>query len=183
MWYLDNKYSTIEIDNITVTNSEAATSGGVFYVDNQQTLNIKDSTFNELKATEEGSLMYSISTNLTLNINYTLTSCNTNAYDYATDLLGKIDISLPTATQAGAFYISGAKQITTLNHTLQNCYLCTKGAGFSLISTKLTDTLSTYSWNAAHSGGVFYLDSSTLLLTSASFNQNYAVQGGVIHVY
>ena len=42
--------------------------------------------------------------------------------------------------------------------TFKNCYTCYAGGAFTLVSTTLTDIGSTFTYNAATQGGVFYCD-------------------------
>ena len=60
--------------------------------------------------------------------------------------------SLGTNTHAigGAVYINGATTTTVFtSNTIENCYSGDKGGAYSLISTSLTDSGGTYTYNGA----------------------------------
>lgn len=83
--------------------------------------------------------------------------------------------SFPESNIGGVFYISDAISVTSYKTNIMYCYLCSEGSAFTLSSTSLTDSYSTYSNNAALYGGVYYVSSSSLDLTSVTVSNIYAV--------
>lgn len=81
----------------------------------------------------------------------------------------------PSYDLGGAFYIISAISVTSSTNTIHYCWLCDQGSAYSLFSTTFTDTGSIYTSNAAISGGVFYIDTSSVTITTATVSNSYAI--------
>jgi hypothetical protein len=59
-------------------------------------------------------------------------------------------LSLPvTSDYGGAFYLKNAQQVTSMQNTIKYCFLATSGGAFHIENSKLIDTQSIISDNAA----------------------------------
>ena len=82
---------------------------------------------------------------------------------------------------AGAFYVQDSTAgVTSSANTFRYCYPAKTGGIFSLISTKLTDSSSSFYQNSALNGGVIKCDGCTMTLTGSVFRDNMGVEGGVM---
>ncbi|CDW71929.1 UNKNOWN [Stylonychia lemnae] len=148
------------VDTLSTYKYNSAISGGAIYCQNC-TLNISKSSFQLSEAHNGGAIFID------------------NHYD---QLLLK-DISFNNSLsldKGGSIFIKGSITGTTeLNNML---IFQSTGSGYSLFKTQFYDQDSQYSYNSALYGGVFYLDTTFVNLTNTSFQNMYAVSGGVIFI-
>lgn len=183
-FYLDHTNLNLNMAVATkVTNSQSLNGmGGFLYVKNSKAITITGSEFLQLSSKLSGSFMYSQATTLQLSVSTSTVDCSnqgvTTAFtDLSANLLGL------TSTKGGAFYIKDTPTQSVINQlTLRNCYTGDSGGAFTLINTELKDTSSTYFYTAALYGGAFYCKDCKMDLTSISFDNNHAHDGGVIRI-
>jgi len=172
------------IIEVQVTNSSAAYSGGVVYIGSEYigNIDIQYSRFTRLNASEEGSLFYSSSPQLTLNILSNNVECFT-AYDSAM-VNTFLNLTYQQPIMAGAFYIKGAIKVLAKDNKMFYCYVCSKGGAFQLINVlDFEDSMGYYEGMAALSGGFFYIDGSNTVFDSTYFQNSLAYSGGTISQY
>ena len=113
---------------------------------------------------------------------YTMTASTINCigtqYSSLTSTLGAA-----TSNIGGAVYINGATTTTQFTtNTIKYCYSGDKGGAYSIISSSIVDTSSTYSYNGAVYGGAVYCDTCTISLTKVAFQNNEAYDGGTFYL-
>lgn len=85
------------------------------------------------------------------------------------------------ATIGGAFYVANSfLGITSNANQFTNCYTCYSGGAFTLVSTSMVDTSSSFFNNAAENGGVFKCENCLITLTGSKLYDNDAFNGAVL---
>ncbi|CDW71354.1 UNKNOWN [Stylonychia lemnae] len=182
VFYLDHTGRNILMDGLNIQNCYSLNSGGIIFVQTQISLNITNSQFHNFTSYLQGSMLYSDYEQLELIMANNTITCVKDPYDFSKDLEGRIDLIIPTSTRSGTFYLRYAKIIEANNNTIQNCYLADKGAAFYLFQTQMKDVNSTYRYNSAIQGSVFFLDETSLEIDGDKINNSFASAGGVIYV-
>jgi len=157
-------------------------NGGAFYVSALTTLAISSSQFERLNTNGNNpastyQVLYSVATELTLTLN-TVTVRAQSSFNFDDDISDQLlftgSLSSASTSAAGMLYVSGAVQITATYCTFENNFIGNTGGVFTLVSTKFTDSYSSYTNNAAKSGGCIHGTDSEIKVTSIQFYQNYA---------
>lgn len=150
--YLNGPYISFTLTGSSIVNGVTSSGrGGLIYVENALSVNIYQATLVNMNSLMQGSIVYSKSPCLSLQLYNNIISgsliTNTTNLPY---LLSRI------STVANAFHIENAKSIDSNSNIIRNFYLADAGAAFYLQNTTLTENSSIYLNNGAIYGGVFY---------------------------
>lgn len=180
-FYVDSKQITsILFSSVIGTQSSSLTdSGGFMYVNTiGGKLTIEKSEFDTFSSPKAASFLYSE------DIDFSMTSTNSNYQCSKTPpVLKQVSNVLGTtvATIGGAFYVANSVLgVTTTLNTFTNCYTCHSGGAFTLVSTSIVDTTSSFFNNAAVNGGVFKCENCKITLTDSKLYNNDALNGAIL---
>lgn len=137
-------------------------------------MEIYSSTFTTLSATD-GSLLYSDSTYGGYILQSSTLQCLSSTSFNQTSAIDTVLASSWPTTIGSAVYVTGSlKGLTASSNSYSYCYVATAGAIYSLKSTSMTDSSSTYTKNAALNGGSIKCEACSATIYGSTFTYNFA---------
>ena len=124
-------------------------------------------------------MVYSLSATAIFTASSSSFQCKSAAY-----VTNEPNLASQTPTIGGAFYIVNAVSFTSTTNTIKWCYLGDTGGAFYLQNTQFWDSgSSTFSYNAAVSGGAITCNACTMLsFKQTTFNNHQGYNGGLMNL-
>lgn len=188
------------IDSVTLTevvasDFESETHGGFFYFDSfagdliiDGRVGAQQTTFTGFTAPTAGSFLYSHASDIDIFIYNTVFECDSTktAASIATEALTIFSDNPASPARAGALYIEDPSPaspatvtVTSQGNQYRYCAIADAGAIYSLKDVPdFDEDQSIYEHNASITGGAVKCDGCTMTINDATFEFNYANQGG-----
>lgn len=106
--YIDLPDLDVDMDVMVFEDLQAGFSGGGFYAENWDDIQMNDIEVQLTEAPLEGSFFYSVSAGSNVDIIDSIFSCFGAAYNFLLNLNGKVNAALPEGDYGGLFYIEDA---------------------------------------------------------------------------
>ncbi|KAL4498004.1 hypothetical protein ABPG72_014861 [Tetrahymena utriculariae] len=180
--------STLQLNSVTFTSENSASSGGSIYVQSSSTLGLNNCTFTGITSSGQGGAIYSDTSILTIK-STTFTQCQSVGQGgtiHATQ--SQINLDTTNISQSSSQNYGGA--ISVVSYSIITFNQCTftqntaQNGGALYLKNAIPSSdieSSTFSQNTAYgSGGALMLDSSDIKVQGTKFMRNSAGYGGAI---